>query len=284
MKKIEQAAAWLKKNYQLFRCPYCESAFRQPETKSLICQQGHSFDLSKKGTLYLLKKSYQTNYDDPALWQSRRKLLQAGLFTPIFAKIKDLLPTSSSRILDAGCGEGSALAYFAAEKKKNDTLVGFDLAKSALNLATQLDSAAFFCEADLANLPFQTASFDAICDIFTPSAYQEFERVLVPGGRLVKVIPGPAYLAELRHLLYAENSGNYNYSNQKVKNLFFEHYPTAKELALNYKFSLNSTTFQQLLKMTPLQWGASEARLTEVQQLTLPEITVDVVVLTAKID
>lgn len=284
MKKINKAAAWLQTNYLLFRCPYCGTAFNQPKGNSLVCQQQHCFDLSKKGTLYLLKHGYQTNYDNPDLWQARRQILQAGLFRPIFAKLVDLMPTKPVKILDAGCGEGSALAYFSAARKYDDTLVGFDLTKVALNLATQFDFSAFFCEADLANLPFQAGSFDVLCDIFTPSAYQEFERVLAPGGLLLKVIPNQLYLTELRHMFYSKDSQNYSYSNQKVKQLFFEHYPNAQAIPLTYKFQLNQASFQQLLKMTPLQWGVTKERLAEVQQLFLQEITVDVVVLAAKIE
>ncbi len=35
-------------------------------------------------------------------------------------------------------------------------------------------------------------------DVLTPASYDEFRRVLAPGGLLIKVYPGSSYLRELR--------------------------------------------------------------------------------------
>lgn len=51
LKKIDRGALFLAKQQALFRCPKCHREMNQIE-KSLICLNGHRFDLAKKGTLY----------------------------------------------------------------------------------------------------------------------------------------------------------------------------------------------------------------------------------------
>ena len=45
---------------------------------------------------------------------------------------------------------------------------------------------------------FAPASFDTILNLFSPSNYQEFDRILKPGGQVIKVVPAASYLKELR--------------------------------------------------------------------------------------
>lgn len=71
----------------------------------------------------------------------------------------------------------------------------------------------------------------------------------------MKVIPNANYLGELRRLLYAENDEKHEYSNQKVLDLFYKHYPKATSTRIKYGFSLDDALFAALMKMTPLQWG-----------------------------
>ena len=47
--------------------------------KSLICGQGHTFDISKQGYVNFLNKSVKTRYDRQ-LFEARRELLTAGNF------------------------------------------------------------------------------------------------------------------------------------------------------------------------------------------------------------
>ena len=282
MKKIERGALFVSENKELFRCPTCQQAITKVKNNSVFCDNNHQFDLSKKGTLYLLKHGVKSDYDDDSLWQARRTLLQHGLFDPIIAKISEQLDKKASNFLDIGCGEGSVLQRLEQLRKiKGERYIGFDISKKAINLATQQETNSFFCIADLADLPFKEQSFDYLIDIFSPSAYNEFDRVLKDHGKLLKVIPNANYLGELRRLLYAKDDIKYTYSNQKVRDLFYKHYPDAKEFVINYKFKLNDTLFTSLMKMTPLQWGEN-ADLAVAKLHPLDEVTVDVTLLVAE--
>nr|MBC9702337.1 50S rRNA methyltransferase [Leuconostoc sp.] len=59
LKKIDKGALFLADQQQLFRCPNCHGKMTQKD-KSLVCEKGHRFDLSKKGTLYFLAHQIKT--------------------------------------------------------------------------------------------------------------------------------------------------------------------------------------------------------------------------------
>ena len=61
-------------------------------------------------------------------------------------------------------------------------------------MATELDTKSFLSLADLTNLPFADESLSVILNIFTPSNYAEFHRVLTENGRVIKIIPDRNYL------------------------------------------------------------------------------------------
>ena len=275
LKKIDQAVLFLKQNLHLFKCPYCDAAFKDIDEYSIVCIKNHRFDLSKKGTLYLLKRKTTNDYDNQEMWTARRNLLQHGFFDGILELILAHFPDNDLNVLDAGCGEGTALSELSfARKKFNDNYIGFDLSKEAINLATQQEMSNFFCIADITALPFQNDSFDVLLDILTPSAYQEFNRVLKTNGMLLKVIPNSHYLIELRHRLYTPDDPNYSYDNQAVLKHFKEMYPNSEIEHVKYKFPLNAKLAHDLVKMTPLQWGSSMDE-KEILKTPLEYVTVD---------
>lgn len=54
-------------------------------------------------------------------------------------------------------------------------------------MATELDTESFLSLADLTNLPFADESLSVILNIFTPSNYAEFHRVLTENGGSLKL-------------------------------------------------------------------------------------------------
>ncbi len=275
MKKIDFGRQFVTQHLTLFQCPLCQQPFSQVVKDSLICPNGHTFDLSKKGTLYFLTKRANNEYDHDML-ASRQRLLQAGLFDDIIAKIESYLDDKPETILDVGCGEGTPLARLLERRQVRDIAVGFDISKDGINLATQYGSTAFFCVADLARLPFNQETFSTVIDLFSPSAYHEFNRVIRPGGKLIKIVPNAGYLKELRQLLYGDDQRNSQYSNQQVVELYLKHYPKAEVQTLRRQFKIPAGLQQDLLIMTPLHWGQNKRSGFEEDLQQLKEITIDV--------
>lgn len=279
VKKIDLAKAFVTTHIGLFRCPVCGQPFSEVVGYSLRCPNRHGFDLSKKGTLYFLTKNANNEYDRQML-ASRQRMLGAGLFDPIVKAIAAEMSSSPETIMDVGCGEATPLTKLLKMRAEKDVAVGFDISKDGINLATQQDVEAFFCVADLAHLPFNDHQFSTIIDLFSPSAYQEFNRVVAPGGKLIKIIPNSGYLHELRQLLYGGTGENSQYSNEKVFDLFKTHYPDARIETLTYEFHIPEGMHRDMMIMTPLHWGRDQREDVDQQLSELTDITVDVSILT----
>ncbi len=109
-----------------------------------------------------------------------------------------------SRVLDVGSGVGGAARYLAENGRH--TVTGVDLTPEYVEVATALtelvglDGSATFQQADVCNLPFPPASFDAAVQLHVgmniahkERAFSEIARVLVDGGVLaIYDITGPA--------------------------------------------------------------------------------------------
>ena len=278
MKKIEKAALFMQENRKLFQCPICNDTFDQLEGNSLSCLNGHLFDISKKGTLYFLLKGTKNEYDKEML-SSRFNIATAGLFHPLLDELyKCIIEKEDGHTLDVGCGEGSQLDYLTTLGLKGQK-IGFDISKDAIQLAANHFSTAFWCVADLAQSPFASQQYDTILNIFSPSNYKEFDRLLKKGGQVIKVVPEKDYLIELRKLFYRDQAEKQTYSNEVVIEKFKEHFPSMEMKRVNYSFELTQSLFEDLMKMTPLSWGASPASKEYALAHPLQSVTIDVCVL-----
>lgn len=279
MKKIERGREFVRQHLSLFRCPVCHEPMETVTDNSVCCGNGHQIDFNKHGYLYFLQQGGQTEYDAEML-TARRALLTAGLFRPMVTALAALMPATSQTILDVGSGEGTPLKQLLDRRHAADTAIGFDISKPGVTLATQLATSAFFCIADLRRLPFNDQSFDTVVEIFSPSDYDEFHRILKPGGQLLKVVPNGRYLGELRDLLY-ESGNHQTYDNSRVVDRFKQRFHNVQEQRVAYQFEVPAALRSSLVLMTPLHWGKDAKHLTdsEIQQLTT--ITVDVTILRA---
>ncbi len=277
LKKIDRSALFLKENAPLFQCPLCQEAMSALE-KGLICRNHHRFDLSKKGTLYFLDHQIKTEYDHEMFFH-RGAMIQSGMYQPLLDKIAPLC--ENEQILDVGCGEGSFLNNLANQTTLGPS-VGFDISKEGIYLATSQPANLFWCVADLTNLPFANESFSTILNIFSPSNYQEFNRILKKDGQVIKVVPRSGYLKELRAAFYPEDEQKQSYSNQQVVDKFRQIYPEMMQQQVSYVFDIPEKNRLSLLEMSPLEWGVSPERKAKVQENPLTKITIDLDVLVSK--
>lgn len=278
LKKIERGAMFIQTQSDLFRCPTCHQMMHAQE-KALVCLEGHRFDVSKKGTLYFLNHQIKTDYDRE-MFEHRRNLIVHGMYQPLLDLLQPFC--QNQRILDVGCGEGS----FLQQLNEQATLlpsVGFDISKEGIYLASDYGENVFWCVADLTNLPFQEDRFTTILNIFSPSNYQEFQRVLVDGGQLIKIVPRSGYLKELRAAFYPEDEKKQHYSNQAVVEKFQETFRESERQTLTYVFDIPESCQLSLLEMSPLEWGVSMEIKEKLQKNPLKRITIDLDILIGRI-
>ena len=281
IKKIDWAEQFMNQHLQAFRCPYCHDAMVSAENHSVVCKKGHRFNISKKGTLHLMKQNANTDYD-ATLFQHRYELAQSGFFEPLLEAILPYLSADAEKfIVDIGCGEGSHLSWLS--KYVQAPLCGMDIAKEGIHQASvHFGNQALFFLGDLANLPFADESCGTLLNILTPSNYQEFMRVLAPGGTLVKVIPGNDYLAQLRQQLYRSNPEKQTYSNADILERVQSEYPQVTFEEVRYTVNLKDATYRHLLEMTPLYWGATPEDKAYSNEHPLATVTVHYIIAVVK--
>ncbi len=258
MNKIELASRFLTTHLNQFECPVCHSPFTDVSAGTLRCHNDHTFDLSKKGTLFFLNAPVNTEYTDEML-RNRQQVLTSGFFEPMLTEVAKHL--DGDLILDAGSGEGTTTKWLASQYSTGD-FVGLDISKPAINIAGSgvvNDPQPLFAVGDLAKLPFENDAVSTIVNILSPANYQEFDRVLQPGGTLIKVIPNSHYLTELRQLVYPEGA-HATYDNTPVKQHFIDQYANIRFVPVTYQFALTPTLFKALFAMTPLTWQAGDRR------------------------
>lgn len=273
IKKITQAANFLQAHDTDFRCPICHEAM-QAQATSLVCLNAHQFDLSKKGTLYFLQKQIKTEYTTEML-AARGRMIQRGIFKPMLDLISDWLPADNKLTIDVGCGEGGLLSQL-AQRGLNGPKIGFDISKAGIYLASQQMAAdTFWCVADLTNLPFADHSTSTILNIFSPSHYREFARVLTPDGTFIKVIPGPNYLHELRQAFF-DGDEKEKYSNEPVMNHLSDVATIVRQQEISYQFHLtDAAAFADLLQMSPLEWQATSQQVENLKKQPFSDISIN---------
>jgi ubiquinone/menaquinone biosynthesis C-methylase UbiE len=109
---------------------------------------------------------------------------------------------SGERVLDAACGTGVVTKLAAERVAPGGTVAGLDPNPAMLAVAratTPADLSIDWHQAPAEDLPFPDESFDVVLcgmglQFFSnkEAGLREFHRVLVPGGRLVANVPGPA--------------------------------------------------------------------------------------------
>ncbi len=278
LKKIEAAKAFIHQQEALFQCPKCQSQMKAFDY-ALRCKKGHTYELSKKGTLFFLEKPIQSEYTKE-MFLHRKKAIQTGLYQPMLEKIFQYL-MKEKPVLDVGCGEGSFLSLL-GELLPETTKLGFDISKEGIYLASDYrQDNLLFQVADLTSLPYENHSMGTILNIFSPSNYREFRRVLTEDGLLIKVIPGSDYLKEIRQGLYVGDKSHY--SNEKVRQKLEEEVEILEEEELHYASPVAPEDFLDVVKMTPLSWSAEKESLQHLMNHPFSELTIHVHVLKCRL-
>lgn len=260
----------------LLRCPLCGGGIAY-ENGSLLCQNRHCFDVSKKGTVNFLPSAKQSHYVK-GLFENRARVFAAGYYDAVLAELEQLfaqLFPPHAVILDAGCGEGF---YASALQTDGRQIFGLDNAKEAIALASRSPAPVRWMVADLANVPLQDGCVDGVLNILSPANYREFDRLLRSGGVVIKVIPGPGYLQEIRTAV-ASQLRQGQQDGQAVAALFDRELERIQTRRVVKTFRVPAEDAQAFLRMTPMTFHVDIAA---VRPEKIPEITVDLTILAGR--
>lgn len=342
-------------NAALFRCPVCAAASAKaieepadnsrdgrdgrdrqgvveaiesmdllPRGSALVCDAGHTFDVSRKGYVNFVPSQKPLKGYSKAFFEARREFLSWGYYDHVLQVVSQVVLKAAAdarvndrfRVLDAGCAEGYYLrgirqAIQTADAEANEAdansaeisgaeisdskvsgskvsgakvadgerpaaaaatlLIGADISKDAVRLAAGGGDPNLWIVDDVANLALADASMDCILNVFTPANYREFRRVLRHGGMLVKVVPGPRHLEQLRRAL-----GDGDHDEGDVVRIFQRNCDTTAVIPATRTFDVPPERVPTLIGMTPLAFRLDEA---QRRKIMVSRITIDARVL-----
>src|SRR5690625_2092796 len=283
MNKLMRSALYISNHEALLKCPICDSSMEVQNLKSIVCANRHTFDIAKQGYLNLMTNHIKTNYDR-ALFEARRKVIvESSFFSPLNKEITTFIneyaPSKKElTFVDMGSGEGSHLQNISNKLQsifdKTVTGIGLDISKEGILEAAKNYDDHIWIVADLAKTSLTDSVVDVMLNILSPSNYEEFNRLLMDDGIIIKVVPREGYLRELRQYFYGETEQK-DYSNEKVIELFKEKFELVDQSMINYTSDLDKSALQSLVKMTPLTWGVKESDVKRFLESGISNITVD---------
>jgi len=152
---------------------------------------------------HLDRRAVRRSFDAAAATYDACAALQDEIRARLLERL-DLIALEPARVLDLGCGTGTALAPLAA-RFPSAQLVAVDLAPAMARAAAARAPQAGVLVADGAALPFADHSFDLVfCNLMLQweddprPTLAELRRVLTPRGLLLLSSFGPDTLTELR--------------------------------------------------------------------------------------
>lgn len=246
---------------------------------SVACDDGHDFAISAKGFLNLIPHQKPLKGYGETFFASRRRIMEHGYYRKVHQAVAASLSelASTAIVIDAGCGEGS-YAKDAARALPHSTVLGLDIAKDAIRVAARGGGPVRWLVADLANIPLADSTVDAILNVFTPANYDEFKRVLKPGGMLVKVIPAPRHMHELRELAGGQLS-EAEFVDHGVAEHLMRHMRIVGRTRVTQTSTVQPEDAPDLVCMSPVAFNI-EGRSLDLDSLT--HITVDAEIICAQ--
>ena len=267
-------------------CPIDGNNLEQTE-KQLICENGHSYDISRQGYVNLLPVQHKRSKnpgDSKAMVVARTQFLETGIYQTISEHLNktvlaQIINDKALCILDAGCGEGyyfNNLANFLIQQPQDNKLsfVGLDISKDAIVQANKRSKQISWIVGTNRQPPMRNESVDIILCMFGFLNKEGFNRVLKSGGKIILVDPGPNHLKELREIIYPQLTKTAPTTSKQDEIVGFKLLTNE-----NIRFTKNitdNTNINQLLIMTPHFYRASKQGREVACNLQEINITIDV--------
>ena len=261
----------------IYICPICKKSL-SINGNSYVCQNTHTFDISKDGYVNLafcLKGVKPDSGDSDKMCYDRRRFLEQGFYAPaanvlceLIEKLSENSPQARGKkvIIDAGCGEGYYLRTMRDRLGDSFSYFGVDLAKEGVRLASksekkQSDEKINYAVAGIFELPFRNECADFCTSVFAPVCSEEFQRVLKPGGYLAVLGPGEKHLFGLKEKIYDTPRENI----EKIPE--YDGFILCDTKRVTYNIDVSKQFIPALFGMTPYYWKSSEKTQNTVNSL-----------------
>jgi 23S rRNA (guanine745-N1)-methyltransferase len=245
----------------LLKCPVCQA----PLIKSpnlYRCSLNHSFDIAKPNYLNLyLNQGIKAHGDNAIMIKARHQFLHSNHYQTLLDTLIQLIKQASyTSLVDLGCGEGYYTNRIQTIFPKMD-IVGIDLSKQALKLASQANHQVQYICASIHACPHFNQSTDLVLSIFSPYKTTEVIRLLKDGGSFIEVKPASDHLYQLKQKLYASVSEN------PISLITTDELQLIQIIDCKFTLNLNQTGIENLLKMTPYFYTSHPDTITSVLAL-----------------
>ncbi|CAB4362850.1 unannotated protein [freshwater metagenome] len=266
---------------QVLACPHCSRALDLTDAGA-TCANGHSFDRGRGGYLHLLVggrlSPTVTSGDTPDALAARRRFLTAGHYAPIARALAEAVGIPPGPVLDVGCGEGWYLAQLSHEQAAPGERFGLDVSKAAVQMAARAHPDTQYVVGTAYRLPVLDHSVGAVISVFAPHPFDEFARVLRPGGRWVTATPGPRHLQEMRPVPQGESALK---TAERLARRSEPPPEASSAVHVEFTLELSDGDARDLFLMTPIRWQ-SGARVADAHVEASASATVDVWVSTSE--
>ena len=254
----------------MLKCPKCDKKLNIVD-KSYRCENGHSYDIAKKGYVNLLMSQVSKNRhhgDDKIMAIARREFLDKGYYLPLAKAVCDSV--KGTKIADIGCGECYYLSYI-KDNIKDSVCVGIDISKEILEVASARTKprGIVTAVASGSGLPFEDECFDTLISVFAPISAQEFYRVLKKDGIILRVTPEIDHLFELKSAVYDIPRKN------DMLDLSLDGFEIEKSERLTYTFTAGGQDAVNLFAMTPYYYKTSPSDRDKLLSVDNIKITAD---------
>ena len=253
----------------MFICPICKGSLKLRE-KSLYCDKGHCYDLSKQGYVNLLQNG-GSHGDNRAMVKARKDFLSFDFYRPLADKLSKLICANAENgytLLDCGCGDGyytRAVEEKLAESNIAHRIFAVDVSKDACGYCARAVKSANVAVASVYALPIEDKSVDIVFTLFAPSAPGEYSRVLKNDGLVFMVIPGENHLFGLKKTVYKSPYKN------EVSPFELEGFNFVENHNICYEITLDKEQTNMLFAMTPYFYNTPRdgaQKLAEISSLT----------------
>lgn len=185
------------------KCPICSNELVKIDNV-YRCINRHNYDISKEGYVNLLKKQGGKDFgDSKEMIISRRNFFSKDYYKPLKEEIVTLIKKyNPTTMIDLGCGEGYYTNYI--KDNVNTDMVGIDISKEAVRLASKNNKDVNYAVASVQDIPLFDLSIDLALNNFTPLDIKEINRILSKNGILITTKVGKNHLIELKESIYDE--------------------------------------------------------------------------------